>query len=283
MLKTIPAIPAFQARYTCSRSSDLETRIIDFITRNANRFIIAREEATREHLQCYVEYENTKKTWDNTFKKKFPTMDRRDKYFMPDKGTTMLYVCKDNDIISKRGFSDEDIAELHTTYHKNNPKTRISLEITEALELPPDTKPEKVKKPRPPTFMSKCRQELEEEYPFIEWQKKHKKVVFIKVMENLGQGCKNLDHIIVTRMVYGILNSLIKNKKEWHQYWYAKCFQGEAFDQDDELPDDNDLYSEVEKKQHECMMRIEEENKREELEIQNRHKKNFFNKKSDIT
>jgi len=273
----IPENPAFHARYTCL--GQLQQDIVDFITRNATKYIIAREVATREHIQVYLEYENTKKTWDNKFKSKFKSMDRRDKYFMPDKGTTMLYVCKDNDIIAKRGFSDEDIQNLHTQYHQNNPKTRISLEITESLELPPETKQEKTKKPRPPTFMAKCRQELEEEYPFLNWQKKHKKIVFLKVMTNLGQGCKNLDHIVVTRMVYGVLNSLIKDKKEWHEYWYQKCFgedineAPELSEEDDKKLDEEDDFATAYIKQ------IQEENERELNEISERLKKDFFNKK----
>lgn len=269
-------MPAFQARYTCS--GDLQAQVIDFITRNAQQYIIAREFATREHIQCYIEYELTKKTWDNKFKLKFPTMDRRDKYFKEDKGTTKLYVCKDNDIINKRGFTDEDIQNLHTQYHLNNPKTQISLKIEDIPDTPPLTNNEKVKKPKPPTFMSKCRLELEEEYPDLEWSKKHKKIVFLKVMNNLGMGCRNLDHIIVTRMVYGVLNSLIKNKREWHQYWYAKCFDGENFDEN-EQEDDTNLDEEINEKLTAYLKQKQKEEEDEQNEIIHRLKKDYFKPK----
>lgn len=270
-------MPAYQARYTCQ--GDLQTQVVDFISRHALKYIVAREFASREHIQCYIEYDNAKKTWDNTFRIKFPTMDRRDKYFKLDRGTTKLYVCKDNDIISKRGFTDEDIENLHTQYHLNNPQTQISLNIDEVDVLPPLPKNEKPKKPRPPTFMCLCRNELQDEYPFLDWAKKHKKIVFLKVMSNLGQGVRNLDHVIVTRMVYGVLNSLIKDKKEWHEYWYQKCF-GEDINDAPELNEEEDKkLDEEDDFATAYLKRIQEENEREENEMISRLKKNYFEKK----
>jgi len=230
-------MPNYQARYTCS--GELQSSIVDFITRNAQKYIIAKEIATREHIQCYIETEITKKTWDNKFRLKFPKMDRRDKYFKEDKDFTKFYVCKEKDILAKRGFSDEDIESFHTQYHQHHSKQEISLKIEEILVPQPETKPEKVKKPRPPTFMRQCRNELEEEFPYIDWQQKHRPIVFSKVMNNLGEGCKDLDKFIIIRKVNGVLNSLIKNKKKWHQYWYQECFGEELII--DVSNDDTDL------------------------------------------
>lgn len=220
----------FQIRYTCS--GDLQLRIVDFITRNALRFIIAREVASREHIQCYVELDITKKTWVNKFNESFPGMDRRDKYVMIDNGKTCNYVCKDGDIIAKRGFSNEDIENFKTEYHKENPKPEISIKIDESLILPPEKKTEKVKKQKVPPFMQLVRQELEDMHPNLQWHKKHKPLVFKMLMNKLGEGCKNLDHVIISRMTYGVLNSLIKDKKDWHEYWYMKAF-GETLNCDD--------------------------------------------------
>jgi len=232
-------MPEYHGRYTCS--GDLQQQIVDFISRNAQKYIIAQEHASREHIQCYIEYENTKKTWDNKFKIKFPELDRRDKYFKEDKGNTKVYVCKEKVILAKRGFSDDDIENFHTIYHQQNPKHQISLKIEESPILLPEIVERKVKKPRPPTFMRQCRDELEELYPTLDWKLKHKRIVFLKVMRNLGQGCKNLDHIIITRMTYGVLNSLIKDTKEWDEYWYHKCF-GEELNP----PDSDFLENELE-------------------------------------
>lgn len=270
----------FQARYTCQ--GELQLEIVEFISRNALKFIIAKEHATREHIQVYLEYENTKKTWDNKFKLKFPNMDRRDKYFMADKGTTMLYVCKDNDIIAKRGFTDEDIQNLHTQYHQNNPKTRISLEIKEYLDNPPETKPEKVKKPRPPTFMMKCRNELEDENPELDFDMEHEPIVFIKVMDNLGHQCKNLDKFIVIRLTNGILNSLIKYKRKWYQHWYRECFGKELYGKDGNIniakPEMEDEWK-LEEELTAFQQSVQAQNEREEKEIQDRHRKSYFIKK----
>lgn len=213
----------FHIRYTCS--GELQSQIVDFITRNAVKYIIAREVASREHIQCYVELKVVKKTWVNRFNMKFPNMDRRDKYVELDKGNTKYYVCKENDIIAKRGFTDEDIEAFRAKYHQEHSKPQISLNIEESLILPPETVGKKVKKQKQPTFMMQVRNKLLDEYPDKEWSSKDKPLVFKNVMYLLGQGCKNLDHIIVARMTYGVLNSLIKERKDWLEYWYMKAFQ----------------------------------------------------------
>jgi len=215
----------YHIRYTCS--GDLQAQIVEFITRNANKYIVAREFANREHIQCYVETNITKKTWVNKFNIKFTGMDRRDKYVEPDKGKTKQYVCKDGDIISKRGFTDEEIENFKIEYRKENPKPEISLKIEEIHDAPLLENSKKVKKTKAPTFMMQCRNKLLDEYPDKDWSMKDKPLVFRNVMYLLGQGCKNLDHIIISRMTYGVLNSLIKDKKEWLEYWYRKSFMEE--------------------------------------------------------
>lgn len=274
-------MPAYQARYTCS--GELQQSVVDFIMRNAQKYIIAREVASREHIQCYVETQITKKTWDNKFKLKFPEMDRRDKYFKEDKGSTIRYVCKDNDILVKLGFSDDDIEKFHTEYHQQNPKPEISLNIEENLILLPEPKEEKTKKPKPPTFMRQCRNELEEEFPNLEFQKKHRRLVFLKVMNNLGEQCKNLDKFIIIRMVNGVLNSLIKNKKEWHEHWYQECFNELLYDKDGHVEIDETEDQKVDETEDQAKAYIEQikkENEEAEKEILDRLKNRFFNSKN---
>jgi hypothetical protein len=216
-------------RYTCSGQTQDE--VVKFIMKNALKFIIAKEIASREHIQCYVETKVVKKTWVNQFNLQIK-LDRRDKYVELDKGNTKLYICKGNgqtvqpEILAKRGFTDEEIVSFHNEYWLN--KKTIEMEFTPVSSiLPPVEKLEKVKKAKTPTFMSIIRNELEEEYPYKEWDMKDKPLVFKKLMFKLGVGCRNLDHIIISRMTYGVLNSLIKDKKEWHEYWYRKAFNGE--------------------------------------------------------
>lgn len=223
----------YQIRYTCS--GDLQASVVEFITRNAEKFIVCREFASREHIQGYIVTSVVKKTWVNKFNKQFgKQLNARDKYVEPDKGNTKHYVCKGADVstlpivLAKRSYTDEDIKIFHDDYWKNI----IPEEIQNICMLPPEIKPEKVKKPPKPTFMKLIRQELEDEYPNKDWTSKDKIIVFKKLMFMLGHGCKNLDHIIISRMTYGVLNSLIKDKKEWLEYWYQKSF-GEVMFCDD--------------------------------------------------
>lgn len=232
---------AYQIRYTCS--GELQAQIVDFISRNAVKYIIAREVATREHLQCYVEIKITKKTWVNKFNDRFKDMDRRDKYVEPDKGRTKYYVCKDGDILQKRGFTDEDI----TNYRKEYLESQIPEEIKNLAILPPETIPEKPVKKKKPTFMMEVRLDLEETFPEKDWTSKDRPIVFKFVMRKLGQYCRALDHIIISRMVYGVLNSLVKDKQEWLSHWYQKAFEGNDLSNDEALGklDEDDIFTDT--------------------------------------
>lgn len=224
----------YHIRYTAS--GDLLDSIVDFVTRNAQQYIISREFASREHIQCYVVTNVVKKTWVNKFNMKFTGMDRRDKYVELDKGNTKQYVCKGKslleppDIIAKRGFTDEDVMQLHKQYWESH----IPEEIKNIPVLPPEVEIQKPPKVKKPTFMKELRQTLEDEYPDKDWSMKDKPIVFKKLMYMLGQNCRNLDHIIISRMTYGVLNSLIKDKKEWLEYWYQKSF-GQDLNYDQEV------------------------------------------------
>lgn len=228
----------YHIRYTCS--GELQQEIVKFIMKNAQKCIISREFASKEHIQCYVETNITKKTWVNKFNLKFKSMDRRDKYVMPDKGETIRYVCKGKsdlelpDVVAKMGFSEDNIKNFHTEYWLRNP-VRLEPEPSTIISLPElnEMVVPKVKRIKKPTFMKEVRNELEDEYPDLEWDMKHKSIVFKKIMYKLGEGCRNLDHIIISRMTYGVLNSLIKDKKEWLEYWYMKAFS-ETLNCDDE-------------------------------------------------
>lgn len=214
----------YHIRYTCA--GDLQASIVNFIMKNAQKYIISREVASREHIQCYVVTSVVKKTWVNKFNLNYKQMDRRDKYVELDKGNTKTYVCKGNSIsempvvIAKLGFSDQDVIDLHKQYWAQH----IPEEIQNICILPPETKTEKTKKQPKPTFMKEMRQCLEDEYPEKDWSMSDKPLVFKKLMYMLGTSCRNLDHIIISRMTYGVLNSLIKDKKEWLEYWFKKSF-----------------------------------------------------------
>lgn len=215
----------YHIRYTCS--GELQEQIVDFITRNAQKYIVSREFASREHIQCYVVTNVVKKTWVNKFNAKFKNMDRRDKYVELDKGNTKLYVCKGlnsstlPDVVAMLGFNEDDKIKFHSEYWANN--TEIVSDKVIEVPLITETK-EAVKKVKTKPFMAQVRDALDEEYPDKEWDKPDKRIVFRKVMFMLGRQCKSLDHIIISRMVNGVLNSLIKDKESWLEYWYEKAF-----------------------------------------------------------
>lgn len=226
----------YQIRYTCS--GELQQQIVEFISRNADKYIIAKEVASREHIQCYVVTKVTKKTWTNKFNEKFKGIDRRDKYVEPDKGTTKWYVCKGiaRDIyviLAKRGFTDEEIQKLNHEYWDKNEEhnqsqkdeTQISLKIEENLISLPEKKTQKEPKKKQVTFMTKVRNEILEAYPEKVFSHKDLQLIFMWVMRALGEGCRSMDKFIITRMVNGILNSLIKDDKhDWYAYWFQECF-----------------------------------------------------------
>lgn len=284
----------WHGRYTCT--GDLQLKVIDFVSRNAGKYIISREYASREHLQCYIEYPKAKKTWDNTFRSSFKELDRRDKYFVEDAGRTKIYVCKFEGrvtveevlerqsvgLLSYRGFTPEEIQEFNKIYWDDfalNSEKQKANKIEIILEPSPETKSEKTKKPRPPTFMRQCRNELEDEYPNIVWKHKHRKLVFMKVMDNLGMQCKNLDKFIIIRMVNGVLNSLIKNRKEWHEYWYQECFNDQLYLDGVVEIDDDDKVDEEYEKFTAYLEQIKKENEEEELKTINAAKLAYFGKK----
>lgn len=241
-MQTTIGLQCYHIRYTCS--DELQVKIVDFITRNAQKFIISREIASREHIQCYVEMSITKKTWVNKFNEKIKGMDRRDKYVELDKGRTKWYVCKGKsagplghpDVIVKRGFSEAQIIEFHQEYWSKYAvefkEMEKQINFDENCILLPETKEEKPPKTKKPPFMQQVRTRLLEKYPTLEWKMVHRPIVFKTVLNMLGEFCKALDHIILSRLVYGVLNSLIKaDDAEWAKYSYGKAFDSDlAFD-----------------------------------------------------
>lgn len=247
-------------RYTCS--GDLQVKIVDFLTRKCGAYIICREYGDQngnEHIQAYLEFEVTKKHFMETLNKKFPNPNRRDKYLEPDKGETKQYVCKGESygtlpvVLGKRKFDQEDITMYHELYWKKNNQSRngnkdiskIFLKIEEKSQvetldesglliwnqiknLPLDNK--KVKK-KQKTMMRVVRDEcIQIKGEDHTWSMIDKYFVFHRTLKTLGDFCKSLDHIILNRMVLGILNSLIKEDKEWYLYWWTKCYP------DDDVP-----------------------------------------------
>lgn len=229
-------MPDFQVRYTCS--GDLQDQIVDFIDKNAQSFIIAREVATREHIQCFVTISVTKKTWVNKFNEKFKNMDRRDKYVEPDKGRTKQYVCKgesvdkDPEIISIRGFSKYDIARFHEEWWSKPDMSEVNEDkaIIPVIEAPvpvivPDVK---VAKPKKPPFMRQMFLEIKGKFPNRKWCLKDKTLVFEWCMNGLGNSCKALDEFIIKRITMGVLNALIDEsgsaREEYNIYFYQKAF-----------------------------------------------------------
>lgn len=230
-------MPEYHIRYTCE--GELQSSIVNFIIRNSQSCIIAREFATREHIQCYVSTNVVKKTWVNKFNLAFK-LDRRDKYVMEDLGKTKQYVCKGvalnemPDIVNKRGFSDADINEYHQAYWA----THI---VVEPISFTPtQMTSDKVRKKSMP-FMRQVYERLESDYPLREWVETDKPLIFRYVMDDLGRSNRSLDKFIVKRMVLGILNSLMKDHRaEWYTSFYHEVF-AEHYQFDNKLRNEENL------------------------------------------
>lgn len=214
----------YHIRYTCS--GDLQALVVNFIMKNANKYIISREIASREHIQCYVVTNVVKKTWVNKFNLKFKDLDRRDKYVELDKGKTKLYVCKGNsiseepDVIAKLGFTDEEIKAYHSEYWQQH----IPPEIQEIPMLLPETKDKKEKKAKPVGFLIRLYHRLQDKYPTMDWSEQHYPLIYKEYMFACGNAVKPISKFIIQNNVTGLLNALLHRKHEW----LAKLFE-EAF------------------------------------------------------
>lgn len=228
---------SFHFRATCT--GQIQDQIVDFLARNSQgETIICREFATNEHIHALIHIDITKKSFCNKFKTKFNTMKGNKDYSIEEVKTNddnmAQYICKgesylDQPIILYKLRLRKAIEEYHSLYWEHNVIKKLEnekiLNFEEISQIPTLEVFKKEKKKRTPTFMMLCRDELIELYgENYDWEKNDLPKVFHKVMTKLGDLCKTLDHVIITRMVYGVLNSLIKDKKEWHEYWFQKCF-----------------------------------------------------------
>jgi len=236
---------SFHFRATCQ--NPIQERIVDFLSRNSQgETLICREYAKNEHIHALIHIDITKKSFCNKFKAKFPMMKGNKDYSCEEVKKTdrhmCQYICKGKNWGYVPDINPEvlyaralvyTIEEYHNAYWDQNPQMmdikKQLAESDEMVQATPCNNIEKKPKKKTPTFMQLVRSHLEEEYDNIDgvvyqWSKKDLPKVFTAVMKKLGQHCKNLDHIIISRMTYGVLNSLIKDGKEWHEYWFKKAF-----------------------------------------------------------
>lgn len=251
---------SYHFRYTCS--GDIQAKLVDFLTRKCKAYIICREYGEingNEHIQAYLEFDVTKKHFMEVLNKKFPNPNRRDKYLEVDKGETKQYVCKGEAhgklpvVLGMFKFTQQDVTLYHELYWKKNNDikkghkdiSQIFLKIEEKSQVdtldksgilvweqntPIVSQKVNVKK-KQKTIMRLIRDEcIDIKGQEHEWCMSDKYFVFYHTMKILGEQCKSLDHIILNRMVLGILNSLIKDNKEWYLYWWQKVYP------DDDIP-----------------------------------------------
>lgn len=226
-------MPPFHFRLTCDVVDN--TKYCDFLLRNSSgKFLCVAEKGTRDHIHCYLEFQMTKKSFMNKFNEKFKGLDRRDKYLDEDKGTTLQYICKGVsskvktpvNVVAKRSLTDLDIDQLHEEFWKNRIAGLPEIILTPVGEICDQVEIKKKTKRAPP-FLTSVYNELFLQQDDWTYGLADKQRIFKFLMIRLGQSVKTLDKIIVTRMVNGLQNALVADKKQMYEHWWCECFPNE--------------------------------------------------------
>lgn len=227
-------MPPFHFRLTCDVADN--AKYCDFLLRNSSgKFLCVAEKGNRDHIHCYLEFQMTKKSFMNKFNEKFKGIDRRDKYLDEDKGTTLQYICKgpnskvktDVNVVAKRTLTDLDIAQLHDEFWKNRVPDEVPIVFTPISEVICEQVEIKKKSKRAPPFLTGVYNELFLQQDDWTYGLADKQRIFKFLMMRLGQSVKTLDKIIVTRMVNGLQNALVADKKQMYEHWWSECFPNE--------------------------------------------------------
>lgn len=224
-------MPPFHFRLTCDVADN--AKYCDFLLRNSSgKFLCVAEKGNRDHIHCYLEFQMTKKSFMNKFNEKFKGLDRRDKYLDEDKGTTLQYICKgpnskvktDVNVVAKRTLTELEIVQLHDEFWKNRVIEEVPIVLTPVSEICGEYVELKKKSKRAPPFLTSVYNELFLQQDDWTYGVADKQRIFKFLMMRLGQSVKTLDKIIVTRMVNGLQNALVADKKQMYEHWWCECF-----------------------------------------------------------
>lgn len=166
--------------------------IID--NKSVTRSLIGREtNATRPHYHVYLEFAKTLSTFRQQFKKAFPESDGNSDYSISNARndeTLLSYVAKES-IIGKKGFTDEEIANIK----KWVPKEEFKKQET---------------KKSGGSVNSQIVEELKKKYPNKKWQYESDdmNIIVSYIQRFYGQGIKQINSHKVRDNALGILNSL---------------------------------------------------------------------------
>ena len=148
-----------------------------------------------------------------------------------------VYVCKGKDsyektipcIMGKKGFTDEDINELHEQYWAEN---KIYQEQIRQSQQPEPIKcdlsqnPEVQRKKKTITWTQALIEEINAVYPDRTWNvylDVDKKEICDLILDRMGRGGKALDEMIFKRIFYAVYNGIRKtnqNKTAFRQKFY---------------------------------------------------------------
>jgi hypothetical protein len=130
-------------------------------------------------------------------------------------------------VVAKRTLTDLDIAQLHEDFWKNRIQVDAPIVFTPVSEVLLEQVEIKKKSKRAPTFLTRVYNELFLQQDDWTYGVADKQRIFKFLMMNLGQSVKNLDKYIVTRMVNGLQNALVADKKQMYEHWWSECFPNE--------------------------------------------------------
>lgn len=166
------------------------------------------------------------------FKKWFPELQGNAHYSLKNGNEVGYhYVCKGTGpewdtgkpTVLSTTFTEDEIKEFHRIYWNHANRIKVDLGSAEVVE-------EKPKRKRTKTFMEKLRDEIEVEFPNHRWNPEmdtDMEFLATRLLKRLGDTAKNLDTIIFTRLMNGLLNGLpkayeVEQKEKQH---YLGAFQ----------------------------------------------------------
>lgn len=215
--------------------------VIEFCKKHLCKYIIALENADledkRTHIHihgesvCHKNSQSLRRAWDS-----FGLPTGRGNYSLKSHDNTVkkpdekgyVYVCKGKDsfvkdppcIMSKLGFSDDDIKELHEKYWSENKIYQDQLRKAnqpEPIRCDLTLNPEVPKKKKTITWTQKLIEEINLNYPDKLWNvslETDKVEICNLILDRMGVGGKALDEIIFKRIFFAVYNGLRKTKQD---------------------------------------------------------------------
>lgn len=215
--------------------------VIEFAKNQLCKYIIALENADAEEKRTHIHIhgesnicrnsQSLRREWD---KAKLPkgrgsySLKSHDNSVKPPDEKGYIYVCKGKDsysktppcIISKYGFTDEQINEMHEEYWANNKiyqAQQSQLNQPEAIKVDLSELPIVKKKQKTITWTQALIEEIGMTYPDKTWNRyleSDKIQICDLILDRMGSGGKALDEMLFKRHFNAVFNGIRKTNKD---------------------------------------------------------------------